>query len=120
MISVTSLAGKPTAVRTITMVTRPALGTPAAPILATVAVMLRDRGSVEGQRDATADLNGCRLKTGTFHSARKRSCFKNLVEFRRCTFDTRTDVGNLRPGGLTWPDERLNLACRTFKIMSPL
>lgn len=40
-IRVTSLAGNPTAVRTITMVTRPALGTPAAPILATVAVILK-------------------------------------------------------------------------------
>ena len=40
-ISVTSLAGSPTAVKTITMVTRPALGIPAAPMLASVAVMLK-------------------------------------------------------------------------------
>ena len=40
IMSVTSSAGRPTAVRTITMVTKPALGTPAAPILASVAVTL--------------------------------------------------------------------------------
>lgn len=40
-IRVTSLAGNPTAVKTITMVTSPAFGTPAAPILATVAVILK-------------------------------------------------------------------------------
>uniref|UniRef100_A0A8C6HZX9 Uncharacterized protein n=1 Tax=Mus spicilegus TaxID=10103 RepID=A0A8C6HZX9_MUSSI len=40
MISVTSSAGSPTALSTITMVTRPAWGTPAAPMLAAVAVML--------------------------------------------------------------------------------
>lgn len=40
-IRVTSLAGRPTAVSTITMVTSPALGTPAAPMLATVAVILQ-------------------------------------------------------------------------------
>lgn len=38
---VTSLAGRPTAVSTITMVTSPAFGTPAAPMLATVDMMLR-------------------------------------------------------------------------------
>lgn len=46
IIRVTSLAGSPTAVKTITMVTSPALGTPAAPILATVAVMLLDGDSL--------------------------------------------------------------------------
>lgn len=40
MIRVTSSAGSPTALSTITMVTRPAWGTPAAPMLAAVAVML--------------------------------------------------------------------------------
>lgn len=40
MMRVTSVAGRPTAVRTITMVTSPAFGTPAAPMLATVAVIL--------------------------------------------------------------------------------
>uniref|UniRef100_A0A8C9QHZ8 Uncharacterized protein n=3 Tax=Marmotini TaxID=337730 RepID=A0A8C9QHZ8_SPEDA len=39
-IRVTSSAGRPTALSTITMVTRPAWGTPAAPMLAAVAVML--------------------------------------------------------------------------------
>lgn len=39
-IKVTSLAGSPTVSRTIIIVTRPALGIPAAPILAAVAVML--------------------------------------------------------------------------------
>lgn len=39
-IIVTSSVGNPTAVRTITMVTRPACGTPAAPIAAAVAVIL--------------------------------------------------------------------------------
>uniref|UniRef100_A0A287CZB2 Uncharacterized protein n=1 Tax=Ictidomys tridecemlineatus TaxID=43179 RepID=A0A287CZB2_ICTTR len=38
-IRVTSSAGRPTALSTITMVTRPAWGTPAAPMLAAVAVM---------------------------------------------------------------------------------
>lgn len=36
-----SLIGRPTDVRTITMVTKPALGTEAAPIAASVAVMLK-------------------------------------------------------------------------------
>lgn len=39
-ISATSSVGKPTADKTITMVTRPACGTPAAPIAAAVAVIL--------------------------------------------------------------------------------
>uniref|UniRef100_A0A286XII4 Uncharacterized protein n=1 Tax=Cavia porcellus TaxID=10141 RepID=A0A286XII4_CAVPO len=39
MIRVTSSAGRPTALSTITMVTRPAWGTPAAPMLAAVASM---------------------------------------------------------------------------------
>ena len=39
-IKVTSSIGNPTAARTITMVTRPACGTPAAPMEAAVAVML--------------------------------------------------------------------------------
>lgn len=40
MIRVTSSVGRPTALSTITMVTRPAWGTPAAPMLAAVAVTL--------------------------------------------------------------------------------
>lgn len=40
IISVTSSAGKPTVSNTITIVTRPACGMPAAPILAAVAVIL--------------------------------------------------------------------------------
>lgn len=43
MMRVTSSAGSPTALSTITMVTRPAWGTPAAPMLAAVAVMLRPK-----------------------------------------------------------------------------
>ena len=39
-ISVMSSGGRPTDVNTITMVTRPACGIPAAPMLAAVAVML--------------------------------------------------------------------------------
>lgn len=41
MIIVTSLAGRPTAVRTSNIVTRPALGIEAAPIDAKVAVILK-------------------------------------------------------------------------------
>ena len=41
MSSATSSGGKPTATSTITIVTSPALGTLAAPILAAVAVILR-------------------------------------------------------------------------------
>ena len=41
-ISVMSSTGSPTADRTITMVTSPACGTPAAPIEAAVAVMLEN------------------------------------------------------------------------------
>ena len=40
MISVMSSVGSPTEVRTMTLVTRPAWGIPAAPMLAAVAVML--------------------------------------------------------------------------------
>ena len=43
MMRVTSSIGSPTAARTITMVTRPACGTPAAPMEAAVAVMLRKK-----------------------------------------------------------------------------
>lgn len=48
MISVTSEAGRPRAVSTISMVTRPALGMEAAPMEARVAVKLeRKRGVIE-------------------------------------------------------------------------
>lgn len=40
MMTVTSLAGKPTVSNTMTIVTSPACGIPAAPILAAVAVTL--------------------------------------------------------------------------------
>lgn len=43
MMRVMSSVGKPTEVSTITMVTRPACGIPAAPMLAAVAVMLREQ-----------------------------------------------------------------------------
>lgn len=43
MISVMSSVGRPTDVRTMTMVTRPAWGMPAAPTLAAVAVILQMR-----------------------------------------------------------------------------
>ena len=43
MMRVTSSAGRPTALSTITMVTRPACGTPAAPMLAAVAVTLQPK-----------------------------------------------------------------------------
>ncbi|KAL2294427.1 hypothetical protein Nmel_008158 [Mimus melanotis] len=43
MIRVTSSAGRPTALSTITMVTSPAWGTPAAPMLAAVAVTLNSK-----------------------------------------------------------------------------
>lgn len=42
MINVTSSAGNPTVSKTITIVTRPACGIPAAPILAAVAVTLKE------------------------------------------------------------------------------
>lgn len=42
MMRVTSSAGNPTALSTITMVTSPACGTPAAPMLAAVAVTLHE------------------------------------------------------------------------------
>lgn len=47
MIRVMSSVGSPTDVRTITMVTSPAWGIPAAPILAAVAVMLVDIWEVD-------------------------------------------------------------------------
>ncbi len=43
MIRVMSSVGRPTDVSTITMVTRPACGIPAAPILAAVAVILKGK-----------------------------------------------------------------------------
>ena len=43
MIRVISSMGKPTAFNTITIVTRPACGTPAAPMLANVAVILKKK-----------------------------------------------------------------------------
>lgn len=52
--SVMSSGGRPTDVSTITMVTRPAWGIPAAPMLAAVAVMLRyvkQREDESGQRN---------------------------------------------------------------------
>lgn len=47
MISVMSSVGRPTDVSTITMVTSPACGIPAAPMLAAVAVMLLERWEVK-------------------------------------------------------------------------
>ncbi len=52
-ISEMSSGGKPTEVRTITMVTRPAWGIPAAPILAAVAVILR----IDGQSQVTCSFH---------------------------------------------------------------
>lgn len=43
MINVMSSVGSPTEVRTMTIVTRPACGIPAAPMLAAVAVILEER-----------------------------------------------------------------------------
>lgn len=65
--SVMSSGGRPTDVSTITMVTRPAWGIPAAPMLAAVAVMLQDRttrmrtteeeaGSLLGRRVMPSEL----------------------------------------------------------------
>lgn len=54
MISVMSSVGRPTDVSTITMVTSPAWGMPAAPTLAAVAVMLqieRESGIQEGRKN---------------------------------------------------------------------
>ena len=48
MMSVMSSVGRPTEVSTITMVTRPAWGMPAAPTLAAVAVILHRK---KGHRD---------------------------------------------------------------------
>ena len=50
-ISVMSSTGSPTADSTITMVTRPACGTPAAPIEAAVAVMLKKTCHVYDYRE---------------------------------------------------------------------
>ena len=50
-ISVMSAGGSPTEVSTITMVTRPAWGIPAAPMLAAVAVILGGVGRRERDRD---------------------------------------------------------------------
>ena len=50
MMSVMSSVGRPTEVSTITMVTRPAWGMPAAPTLAAVAVILQRGERTEGCR----------------------------------------------------------------------
>lgn len=53
---VMSSGGRPTEVRTITMVTKPACGIPAAPILAAVAVMLQQGETTVNTRKAKAWL----------------------------------------------------------------
>jgi hypothetical protein len=63
MIRVTSSAGSPTALSTITMVTRPAWGTPAAPMLAAVAVMLEPRHN--GRQGLDIHFSGLRYDTGS-------------------------------------------------------
>ena len=61
--SVMSSGGRPTDVSTITMVTRPAWGIPAAPMLAAVAVMLQDRETrmrtTEEEAEFTGPLSSC-------------------------------------------------------------
>jgi hypothetical protein len=60
-ISVISSVGSPTAVSTITIVTRPACGTPAAPIEAAVEVILKweDHGKTSLLLDASSTNRGC-------------------------------------------------------------
>ena len=58
MMRVTSSAGRPTALSTITMVTRPACGTPAAPMLAAVAVTLQPNTRAEKELDNCVSLQG--------------------------------------------------------------
>lgn len=55
-ISVMSSGGRPTDVSTITMVTRPAWGIPAAPMLAAVAVILED-GETWGELEIKTERN---------------------------------------------------------------
>jgi hypothetical protein len=63
--SETSSAGKPSVSSTITMVTTPACGIPAAPILAAVAVMLHQS-----------------IQSGLFHFSKKKDHFMfDNVEF---------------------------------------
>jgi len=58
--SVMSSGGRPTDVSTITMVTRPAWGIPAAPMLAAVAVILDRTSRLAGrQRGVMRKLTGC-------------------------------------------------------------
>lgn len=52
MIKAPSSAGKPHASNTITMVTRPACGIPAAPILANVAVILRNKNKIKSEQNS--------------------------------------------------------------------
>lgn len=72
MIRVISSVGNPTDVNTITMVTRPAWGIPAAPMLAAVAVMLFGGRRSRNNQSGVAAF----LKTTTC------KCPKNVSGFR--------------------------------------
>lgn len=65
MMRVMSSVGRPTEVSTMTMVTSPAWGMPAAPMLAAVAVMLQRVGEEEeGEAGGQAALLGPSLQRG--------------------------------------------------------
>lgn len=65
MMRVTSSAGRPTALSTITMVTMPAWGTPAAPMLAAVAVILQPKHNGRKGLDVSFSQQGLRPETGS-------------------------------------------------------
>lgn len=65
MMRVTSSAGRPTALSTITMVTMPAWGTPAAPMLAAVAVILQPKHNGRKGLDVSFSQHGLRPETSS-------------------------------------------------------
>lgn len=64
MMRVISSVGRPTEVSTITMVTSPACGIPAAPMLAAVAVMLREQEEEQSELIFITYRNKCRDSGG--------------------------------------------------------
>lgn len=83
MMRVMSSVGRPTEVSTITMVTSPACGIPAAPILAAVAVMLREQTEEQSAFISITYRNKCLSKNYVIflNWKRKVRLFSSLLSF---------------------------------------
>lgn len=121
-ISVMSSGGKPTEVSTITMVTRPAWGIPAAPMLAAVAVMLLRARRVKSMFSVQGRWHHSKVFTVTSTLLKNSSCMGAIL------FSVQLDIYGLKQNNpLNTTLQRwshiLSIYCRTlfgtvYKVLS--